>query len=312
MTADMIIPTYKPGQRFLDLMEMLKKQSFPIHRIYVFNTEKRYFEELISEKEFCEKYRNAQLRHISKEAFDHGGTRNEAAALSDADVFLCMTQDALPADERLVERLMERLQKEEKVAVTYARQLPEEGCGPLERFTRQFNYPETPAVKSEADLERLGIKTYFCSNVCAAYRREIFEGLGGFVKHTIFNEDMIFAAKAVKAGYLIAYEPAAEVYHSHSYTCREQFHRNFDLGVSQAQHPEVFETVASESEGLRFVKDAAAYTFRIRKPWLAVGLVLQSAFKYAGFRLGKRYKTLPDALVRRCSMNKEYWKTNCE
>ena len=54
-------------------------------------------------------------------------------------------------------------------------------------------------------LRRLGIKTFFCSNVCAAYRREIYEELGGFVKHTIFNEDMIYAAKAVEAGYAIAY-----------------------------------------------------------------------------------------------------------
>lgn len=36
-------------------------------------------------------------------------------------------------------------------------------------------------------------KTFFCSNVCAMYRRSIYEKLGGFVKHTIFNEDMIFA-----------------------------------------------------------------------------------------------------------------------
>lgn len=51
---------------------------------------------------------------------------------------------------------------------------------------------------------------------------------------------MIYAAKAVEAGYSIAYAADAEVVHSHNYTNGQQFHRNFDLGVSQAEHPEVF------------------------------------------------------------------------
>ena len=50
---------------------------------------------------------------------------------------------------------------------------------------RNFNYPEQSKIKTKADLETLGIKTFFCSNVCAAYNRKIFDELGGFVKHTI-------------------------------------------------------------------------------------------------------------------------------
>ena len=80
-------------------------------------------------------------------------------------------------------------------------------------------------------------------------RREIYEELGGFVRHTIFNEDMIYAAKAVEAGYSVAYAADAQVVHSHNYTNGQQFHRNFDLGVSQAEHPEIFAAYPSESEG---------------------------------------------------------------
>lgn len=105
---------------------------------------------------------------------------------------------------------------------------------------RGYNYPPASRVKSLEDLPELGIKTYFCSNVCCAYRREIYEALGGFIKHAIFNEDMLFAAKAIQAGYRIAYAAEARVIHSHNYTCGQYFHRNFDLGVSQADHPEVF------------------------------------------------------------------------
>lgn len=76
--------------------------------------------------------------------------------------------------------------------------------------------------------------------MCAAYKKEVFRKLGGFERHVNFNEDMLFAAKAVQAGWKIAYCAGAKVYHCHNYTCAEQFHRNFDNGVSQAQHPEVF------------------------------------------------------------------------
>ena len=52
----------------------------------------------------------------------------------------------------------------------------------------------------------MGIKTFFASNVCCAYDREKFWFQGGFIQKTIFNEDMIFAGKAVlQDDYAIAY-----------------------------------------------------------------------------------------------------------
>ena len=77
----------------------------------------------------------------------------------------------------------------------------------------------------------------------------IFLSAGGFEDPTIFNEDMIFAGKRILAGDKVAYVAEAKVIHSHNYTGSQQFHRNFDLAVSQAQHPEVFEGVPSEGEG---------------------------------------------------------------
>ncbi len=73
---------------------------------------------------------------------------------------------------------------------------------------------------------------------------------GGFIQNAIFNEDMIFAGKAVmEDDYAIAYVADAKVIHSHNYNCTQQFKRNFDLAVSQADRPEVFGGIHSESEG---------------------------------------------------------------
>ena len=73
---------------------------------------------------------------------------------------------------------------------------------------------------------------------------------------------MIFAARAVKAGYKIVYEAKAEVVHSHNYTAIQQFHRNFDLGVSHAQYPEIFADVPPEGEGAKLVKKTAVYLLK--------------------------------------------------
>lgn len=306
-TVDVIIPVYKPDRGFVKLVEKLETQTVPVNRIIIMNTEQKYFDRLLYGTALESKYHNITVKHLSKREFDHGRTRNHGVKLSQADVFLMMTQDAMPADDYLVERLLAGL-RGEKIAAAYARQLPGPESGEIERYTRSFNYPEESRVKTKADLPELGIKTFFCSNVCAAYKRNIFDALGGFVNRAIFNEDMLYAAKAVEADYGIAYAAEAQVYHSHNYTLRQQFHRNFDLGVSQADHPEVFAAYPSESEGMRLVKntidDLKTKGMQNKIP----NVILQSGFKYAGYLCGKNYRLLPKRLAVAMSSNQEYWR----
>lgn len=305
--VDVIIPVYKPDKEFFTLIDKLEKQTVPVRKIILMNTEQKYFDRLIYGTSFMEKYANIYVTHLSKREFDHGRTRNSGVKKSDADIFVMMTQDAIPVDEHLIEYLLQPLE-EEKTAVSYARQMPTKNSGEIERFTRKFNYPEKSMVKSRKDIKTLGIKTYFCSNVCAAYKREIFDSLGGFVKHTIFNEDMLYAAKAVKAGYQIAYAAEAKVLHSHNYTGRQQFKRNFDLGVSQAEHPEVFQGLLSESEGANLVKKTASYLWSCGQKRKIFHLYINSICKYAGYILGRHYKLLPKAFIMKCTSNRDYWR----
>ena len=302
---DVIIPVYRPGKEFLKLLDRLERQTFKVQNIILMNTEERYFTQLVSGINFNEKYPNVKVYHLSRREFDHGGTRHEGVEHSDAEVFILMTQDAVPVDRFLIGKLLEGLSGD--VAVAYARQLPGKNSSELEKISRQFNYPADSCVKRFTDLETLGIKTYFCSNVCAAYRRDIYDKLGGFIRHTIFNEDMIYAAKAVKEGYSIAYQAGARVVHSHDYKNLEQLRRNFDLGVSQAQHPEVFRGVLSESEGKKLVQAAYRQLKEKRKLYKFPGFVVQCCFKYMGYLLGKNYKSLPGKWVLAITMNREYW-----
>lgn len=308
LKVDVIIPTYRPGKKFSRLLKMLEVQTYPIGKIIVMNTEKAYWND-----SGFEGIKGLEVHHLTKEEFDHGGTRNRGARFSRADIMVFMTDDAVPADERLIEHLVEAFSKKgpegQSVIMAYARQLPDKDCATAERYTRAFNYPEESCVKTKADINRLGIKTFFASNVCCAYNREKFWFQGGFINRTIFNEDMIFAGRAVlQDDYAIAYAAEAKVVHSHNYGCIAQFKRNFDLAVSQADHPEVFGGIRSESEGIRLVKQTARYLVDQHRPWLIPGLVAKSGFKYMGYRMGKCYRLLPKSLIMKCTMNQSYWK----
>ena len=304
---EVIIPTYKPGNQLEELLGRLEKQTLLPDRIHIVDTRSGDFPEKLETTECLEESGvPLKVTHIEKENFDHGGTRAMAADMSSADILVYMTQDALPANPYLLQKLLKAFEGE-KIGAAYARQLPKKDCRLLERYTRSFNYPKESKVKSQEDLPKLGVKTYFCSNVCAAYRKDVYDSLGGFEERTIFNEDMILAGKIIQSGYRIAYAADAEVFHSHNYSCKQQFKRNFDLAVSQAEHPEIFEEIRSENEGIRLVKTTAGYLLKIRKPWLLFSLFFQSASKYLGYRMGKRYQKLPKWLIRKCTMNREYW-----
>lgn len=304
--VDIIIPVYRPDEKLERLIDKINVQTVKPGHVFFMQTltgtqEDDRVQELLGRAD------HAVITTLSKKDFDHGGTRNQGAALSQAEYMLFMTQDAVPTDEKLIENMLHSLESDDTIATAYARQLPDDTVGVIEHYTRQFNYPAEDCVKSKEDLPVLGIKTYFCSNVCAMYRRRIYEEMGGFVLHTIFNEDMIMASRVIQAGYRIAYAAQAQVVHAHRYTYRQQFKRNFDLAVSQRQYHEIFDGVRSESEGIRLVKNTAGYLLSKGKWYLIPDLILQSGFKFLGYRFGKKYDKLPHFLVKKLSMNPSYW-----
>ena len=301
--VDAVIPVYNPGKEFDLLLEKLNHQTHPLNKIILMNTGEAPWKEAVEEK-----YPACEVHVLEKEEFDHGGTRHQATTFSNAEYLLFMTQDALPQDEFLVERLLESFSWDDKVKVSYARQLPNETCREIEKYTRSFNYPKESRIKSQEDLEILGIKTFFCSNVCAMYEKETYDNQGGFIRRTIFNEDMIYAGALIKNNYKIAYAAEACVVHSHNYGAVEQFHRNFDLAVSQTDNPQIFGGIRSEKEGIRLVIGTAKHLLRVKKPWLLFPLVTTSAGKILGYKFGQNYHRLSRDFLLKCTMNPSYWR----
>ncbi len=317
-TVDVIIPVYQPGAEFFLLLKRLMKQSVLPEHIFIMYTLGRGENEDSLEENFWKQAEtvtktdagkalseNVEIFPVIKSEFDHGATRDAGAKKSKADYLLFMTQDALPADNRLVENLLKGMAGE-NVGISYARQLPKNNAGPAEQMTRQFNYPAKSRFQTKESIKTLGIKAFFCSDVCAMYDRELYERLGGFVFPTIFCEDSIMAAKVLEAGYSVYYAAGAKVFHSHEYTCMQQFHRNFDLGVSHRQYREIFDVVSSEKEGAGFAKQVILKLLKKGHFFKAVYFAWQCGFRLAGYRLGKRYEKLPHFLVMKCTASKGY------
>ena len=96
--------------------------------------------------------------------------------------------------------------------------------------------------------------------------------------------------------------------HSHDYSCMQQFHRNFDMGVSQKQYSEIFASISSEKEGAGYAKKTLQSLLMKGHFIQAFYFAMQCAFKLFGYKLGWHYEKLPKVLLMKCTGSRWYWK----
>lgn len=224
---------------------------------------------------------------INREEFDHGGTRDMALKASIGDIILFLTQDATIINDKYIEWMVGAA-NQNKVACVCGRQIAK-GDAPLyEKYTREFNYPAASFIRNAGDIDRLGIKAYFLSDVCSAYCRKAYLEVGGFERPILTNEDMLIAAKFLHADYQIAYCAEAMVEHSHHYNFRQEFERNYKIGFVIRKYQKLLDNGSTIAEGFRYVR------FVIKKLLARFALLQCVRFcflcvvKFLGVTLGKR------------------------
>lgn len=301
MKISVIIPTRNAEKFIKRLLDGLSNQTIKPFEIIIIDTASKD-----STEQICKKFENIKFISINDGEFDHGGTRNKAVGESSGDILIFMTQDAIPYDNRFIEEIIKPLGKDNIVA-SYGRQLPRKNSSEIEKFTRTFNYGNSDIVKSKNDVEELGVKTFFFSNVCSAFIRKEFLMVGGFPERTIMNEDMIIASKIIFGNKKTCYASKAKVIHSHKYTYIQQFKRNFDIGVVFCDSGYYFNGVKSESEGIKFVKGATNHLIYEKKIYLIPHLIIESAFRYLGYKIGSNYHKIPIKYTKKMSMHSFYF-----
>lgn len=249
-----IIPTLNPGGQITVLLDKLIGQSLsPAEIIVVDSQSDDGTPALVSQYIANHTGQNIRFIGIERKDFDHGATRDMALRESNGDFVLFLTQDAMPANEHYIENLMKPF-SDEKVALVTGRQIARPDARPAERLVREFNYPEQSHIRDASDIERLGIKAFFASDVCAAYRRSAYLAVGGFEHPIDTNEDMLIAAAFLHAGYKIAYEASAEVVHSHNFILKQQYKRNYLMGKEIQKHAALLGGAKVAGEGMALVK----------------------------------------------------------
>lgn len=244
---------------------------------------------------------------VKRDEFNHGGSRDFAFRQATGDFVLFFTQDAEIGSNTYIENILRGFEDED-VAMIYGRQVAKKKAYLYERFIREFNYPDKRIVRTKGDIETLGIKAFFMSNVCSAYRRTAYFALGGFESPLVTNEDMLIASLAIRQGYKTVYEPSAYVYHFHNYSCSQEFKRNFDVAAFMEMHKEEFEGVNVTGEGFRLVKYVSAKLLkRLHFIWLLrFGFICFA--KYAGYRMGQKVDSLPLEKILKYTSFPVYWK----
>jgi rhamnosyltransferase len=215
--VSIVLPTRNGAAMLPALLDAIRSQrvDFPFELVAVDSASTDGSRELLRE-------RTDRLIEIPAASFDHGLTRNLGIGHARGELIVLMVQDALPVSDGWLKALTAPLIADHRLAGVFARQIPRPDASPITRYyhARWVAASEVPDIRSlagAAEFERLAPMDRFlrCTfdNVCSAIRRSVW--MQHPFKPTPIGEDLEWARDVLMAGYRLAYEPAAQVVHSH-------------------------------------------------------------------------------------------------
>ncbi len=281
LSLSVVIPTLNAAADIDVLLGLIEEQSVKPREILVVDSSSDD-----GSADEVAKHPGVDFLVIDRRDFNHGSTRDMALRRTAGDFVCFLTQDAVPVSDAYLEKLITPMLADEKIALVSGRQLPKADARRFEQLVRGFNYPDTPSVRGKADLSEYGIKTFFASDVCSCYRRSAYLACGGFDAVNT-NEDMLMAARFVAAGYKVAYEPAAVVYHSHNLAPKEQYARNRAVGRFLEEHADDLMHASEIEEGGKLVKNVSLQLLKEGRPGELLAFGVDCAARLLGNRKGR-------------------------
>jgi len=215
--VSVVIPTYNADICFQDFLDKISDQKGDFEReILVVDSGSTD-----GTVELAERY-GVTVHRIPKSEFNHGATRNLGISLSSGKYVVLTVQDAVPLDERWLAAMVENLEKDERVAVVYSRQIPRPETSVLSRALvnnlatasldrREQAIDDPEEYRALRPVERRRIAAF--DDVSSCLRRSVWEEFP--FEKTSFAEDLRWGKKVVEAGYKVVYEPRSVVVHSH-------------------------------------------------------------------------------------------------
>jgi rhamnosyltransferase len=250
----------------------------------------------------------ARVLDVPPGEFSHGGTRNLLMEEARGAHVAFLTQDAVPADEGWLSRLLEGFGLAERVGLVFGPYRPRpESSAMVRRELQEFFESLAPAGGPRIDRGRVagvGAEAFFTdANGCvcrAAWKHVPFRNVS-------YAEDQLLARDMLAAGYAKVYHPGAAVLHSHDYRPVELFRRSFDEWRALREvhgHVETGSPFRIALAVQREVRDDVAFTRRENASGAATAprsLVFHTA-RRMGAALGSRAERLPPSVRRACSL----------
>jgi len=303
MQISVIIPTYNAERYLPILLESLKSQTISFELIIIDSSSTD------NTLEIAQKY-TPNILTIPTDEFDHGGTRTKAGKVATGEIIVFLTQDALPYDNYTLKTLVDSF-IDTSLGAVYGKQLPYDVSNLFGKHLRHFNYTDKSYTRTLSDKEMYGIKTAFLSDSFAAYKRSALEKIDWFKDGLIVGEDSYAGAMLILEGYALAYNAEAKVYHSHSYTCVQEFKRYFDIGVFHQKEHWILDSFGkAESEGFKYIKSEFNYILKHHAYHHIPEFFIRNSLKFLGYNIGYYYQYIPKKMLPLLSMHKNWWKTN--
>jgi rhamnosyltransferase len=141
--------------------------------------------------------------------------------------------------------------------------------------------------------------------MCSAARRDMCLRFP-FDETVIMSEDQIFAKALLSAGFQTVYNAEIAVIHSHHYSLRTLFRRNFDSAWSLrgVTHDGGLRTLR---RAVGYVLGEAAFVIRRRRWRWLLYVVPYEAVRTAGRLCGIRADSIPLRWRRALSLHRGYW-----
>jgi rhamnosyltransferase len=278
MRISVVVPVRDGGPLFRYLAGSLQR-SVQLHGIEVIVIDSGSTDDTVAVAEAA----GFHVHRIAPQDFGHGRTRNLGAQLATGDIVCFLTDDVLPCTPDWPQLLAAAL-ADPTVAGAYGRQVPRD-ASTMEMFFVAMNYP---AHRLRFDPQPGGHHPrpgrVLFSNAFSAVRRETLMRIP-FPDEIGYSEDLVWAHRALAAGYSIVYEPRAEALHAHHYTMRSLFRRTYLVGRALRAHN--IDGGASFSESVRFLCAEIAYFIRTGHTHRLPQLISYEFTRWAGFHSGR-------------------------
>lgn len=215
-------------------IEGIKQQSLP-YKIFAFDNESTD-----GTRQELDKIAQ-QVVNVPAGTYVPGKILNHGMRISDSDVVVFLNSDCVPTHPEWLANLIKPFEKSstEKPAAVFGRQIPRSDC--IDIFHKDTE-------DTFGDGEKQKYWKHCFSMASSAVNRKVWEKYP-FREDIQYSEDIDWTWRIRQQGYKIFYCADSVVEHSHNYTPREFYHRQYGEGKAEAA---IFTWTAWEKFWLRY------------------------------------------------------------